>query len=236
MMYKVLLFILIILVTITVDLNSQTNENVEIVITEAVYKNHDTNFWVKCHFKNNGLDTVKVIRLKEVFIENNYLRTNFKIIGNVKKPYYVELSSTKDCPLENERAAMIENAGKSTFLGEGNIITIPPNERSIDFRFRFNTGSKEFCSDGEYFIKILYKPDLKFINDYQLSTLENFRTEIEKVIYEQEQYMFNRNLALGKSVDYIYQIDKILENHYLLSSLTQINLNSESIKLEENKK
>lgn len=157
-----------------------TSNPIELIVTKASYEVGSPILLLDIKIKNNTDKKISVLQPKPFLFKWHYPeKDELGLHGLYSFPYEINIKSKKTCKSEYEEEFMATEDGLQTRL-LNLIVSIPPKDE-VEFKnIEIKYSEASFCKKTEYTIEVMYKPDFKIYEDYQLDEITKLYDNINK--------------------------------------------------------
>jgi hypothetical protein len=224
---KVIILFLILAFPMLIIGQGQTDY--QLIFEEPTYRVGDSRLDFFLTIQNNSEDTLVMIRPTFNQFKEHYNFQPISIIGEISKPYSLELIIVQDCTEESELMAPIQDYPKMVYLFKSNLVIIPPGERSRRHRVFINFAGFEFCEEGVYEAQITYNPEYETLNSKQLKFLNEKKKDFDAMASKAQKYIEKEQLSPDTLSTSGTLLHLVLDNDKYIRALTPETITSSQI-------
>ena len=236
---KKLIIVIIVLVFIAYTGRAQEANGIQITIAKATYKAKTSELFLEMSITNTGTDTVKMVKPQFNHFDKNYRFSPYQYVSELKKPYTLDLQVDQACAGVEEEEMMMPMQESPSYIHftKSNLLILAPGESSRKYKIPLNlTTHLDLCAEGQFQVGVSYHPQYEKLSNAQLEKMEKLRKEIDAVFIESHQYLeslawTNNDLNLPRTL-----LHQNLHSDQSIKSLTEIQVQSEKIKIDYQEK
>lgn len=202
--------ITLILLTITLGMNSQHEISIE--INAAKYKVETSSFYLDLSIKNHTDSTIYIITPKNVFFENHYDESNLAgAYGLNELPYKLSISTNKKCNLKKEEKDIVSRIEDPSLIYD-QMIAIKPQEVKVFNTIKLDISSASFCKDMDYKIAVSYKPVVYEIDKERIDQFKEKKQSIKEDTRELNKLLYKDLRSYVGYHDQFKKLEQLVDN------------------------
>lgn len=210
---------------------AQEQQDYELILEEPTYKVGDSRLSFFLTIQNNSQDTLVMVRPTFNHFKEHYNFQPITIIGEIRKPYSLDLIIKQDCEEETELMAAVQDYPQMVYFYKGNLVSIPPGEKSRRHSVFVNFAEYEFCEEGIYEARVVYDPEYETLSSNQRKFLLDKKKEFQTMAGKAQKYIDKENLSPDSLTSAGTLLYLVLDNDKFLRSITPATITSSQIPL-----
>lgn len=211
----------------------QKSSDYELILEGGTYNVGDSRLNFTLTVQNNSADTLVMVLPNFTHFKEHYNFQPVQIIGEISKPYSLELIIKQDCAEVAEVMAPVQDYPKMVYMFNANILKVPPGEQSRKYFIFVNLPGFEFCEEGIYEARVTYEPDYDTLTGKQLSFLQKKKDAFDALAAKAGDYIEKENLSPDTFINGGTILHLALDNEKYIRSLTPVKLTSSIIALNQ---
>jgi len=221
------------LLLLPISIFTQSTDQLKIILNNGAFKDGTSNMDLVIRLENNGQDTLRVIKPDFNQFDKNYSFQEIKYMGEIKKPYSLELEIEGTCETPEESMAPVQDEAKYLHLGNYNVVTLAPG-KSKNYKVSLNLiPHVKFCDEASFVAQVNYNPQYEGLSQRQKKVLEKKKKKFEKIMEGAKAFIREENLSSMEVKTTGSMIHFILDSNQLMESLTKITVSSKPIELSK---
>ena len=221
------------ILTLPLIASGQKTTDYELILEGGTYEVGNSRLNFALSVQNNSTDTLVMVLPNFTHFKEHYSFQPVQTIGEISKPYSLELIVKQECEEVAEVMAPVQDYPKMVYMHQVNMLVIPPGEQSRKYFIFVNLPGFEFCEEGIYEARVTYEPDYDTLTAKQLAFLQKKKKEFDVLASKAGNYIEKENLSPDSFSNGGTILHLALDNEKHIKSLTPVKLTSSTIALSQ---